>query len=292
MKADGRLVILAGGISSRMKKSVAPQLAEDASLIHDANSKAKSMIGVGEGRRPFLDYLLYNARQAGYADIVIVIGEGDDSVRAYYGEKDRDNDFSGMRISYAVQRIPPGRRKPQGTADALYQGLKSRDDWRRERFTVCNSDNLYSVKALGLMREHRYPGTMIDYDRRGLRFEWSRIERFAVTLKDSEGFLTGIIEKPSEDQIRAATGRDGFVGVSMNIFDLQFDVILPFLERVPLHPERDEKELPAAVSMMAREVPRSMYAYPLSEHVLDLTDKNDILPVKEYLETHFAHATL
>ncbi|HUI63467.1 MAG TPA: sugar phosphate nucleotidyltransferase [Bacteroidota bacterium] len=288
---DGRLVILAGGISSRMKKSVAPQLSGENSLVHDADSKAKSMIGVGRDQRPFLDYLLYNAKQMGYMEVLIVIGEGDDSIRNYYGDKDQDNEFSGLRISYAIQRIPADRKKPLGTADALFQGLKAKREWSGTRFTVCNSDNLYSEKALGLMQEHRYSCAMIDYDRHALQFAWSRIERFAVTLKDAEGFLTGIIEKPSEDEIKAATGKNGFVGVSMNIFDLQYDMILPFLEKVPLHPLRSEKELPEAVTMMVREHPKCVFAYPLSEHVLDLTDKNDILPVKRYLEAHFENAT-
>jgi len=290
MTTDGRLVVLAGGISSRMKKSVAPESSADPALIRDAYVKAKSMIGVGREGRPFLDYLFFNARQAGYGDVLIVIGEGDDSIRNYYGHKDEDNEFSGLKISYAIQRIPADRTKPMGTADALYQGLKAKVGWAGKRFTVCNSDNLYSEKALALMREHKYRCAMIDYDRRALQFEWSRIERFAVTVKDGEGFLTGIIEKPSQEQIVAATGRDGFVGVSMNIFDLQYDMIFPFLETVPFHPLRNEKELPEAVTMMVGANPRSLFAYPLSEHVLDLTEKGDILPVQKYLESHFENA--
>jgi glucose-1-phosphate thymidylyltransferase len=287
----GRLAILAGGISSRMKKSNADGAAVDESLISDANNKTKSMIGVGKDKRPFLDYLLYNAREAGYKDVVIVVGERDESIRNYYGPKDRDNDFFGLNISYAIQFIPAGRQKPLGTADALLQGLKAKTDWSGGRFTVCNSDNLYSVKALRTVRLDDHQNVMIDYDRNALQFPWSRIERFAVTLKDDAGYLTDIIEKPTEDEIKSAAGRDGFVGVSMNIFGLQYDMFLPYLERVPPHPVRDEKELPEAVKLMARDRLKSVYTIPLSEHVPDLTDKGDILPVKEYLETHFANST-
>ena len=273
-----------------MKRSVAPEISADPALIRDADVKAKSMIRVGRNGRPFLDYLLFNARQSGYRDILIVVGEGDDSIRNYYGQEDHDNDFSGLKISYAIQQIPAGRQKPMGTADALYQGLKGKSEWAGKRFTVCNSDNLYSETALGLMREHKYRSAMVDYDRRTLQFGWGRIERFAVTLKDGDGFLTGIIEKPSKDQLQAATGRDGFIGVSMNIFDLQYDMIFPFLEKVPFHPLRNEKELPEAVTMMVGAYPQCLFAYPLSEHVLDLTEKGDILTVKKYLETYFENA--
>ncbi len=71
----GRLVILAGGISSRMRKPAEPEVQVDQKLVDEADHKAKSMIGVGRNNRPFLDYLLYNSRQAGYADFLIVIGE-------------------------------------------------------------------------------------------------------------------------------------------------------------------------------------------------------------------------
>ncbi len=286
-----RLAILAGGISSRMKRPAEADIKVDQSLVNDANLKAKSMIGVGNGGRPFLDYLLYNAKQAGYGDILIVIGENDDSIRGYYGKEDRDNDFYGMRISYAAQRIPSGKEKPIGTADALYQGLNSRGDWRGTRFTVCNSDNLYSVNALKMMTRYEYKNAMIDYDREALRFEPSRIERFAVTAKDDDGFLIDIIEKPSASRIKSMKGKNGFIGVSMNIFEFQYDMIHPFLEKVPFDPVRNEKELPTAVKMMVDAHPKSMFAYPLSEHVPDLTSKSDILPVKEYLEKHFANLT-
>ncbi|MGB9591281.1 MAG: sugar phosphate nucleotidyltransferase [Candidatus Kryptoniota bacterium] len=288
---NGKLVILAGGISSRMKKSAAPGTIIDRALISDANEKAKSMIGVGKGHRPFLDYLLYNAREAGYRDVVIVISEKDESIREYYGSSDKSNNFYGLKISYSVQKIPAGREKPLGTADALHVALESMPEWKGERFTVCNSDNLYSQKALKLMLEHNYLNAMIDYDRNALEFDTGRIEKFAVTLKDEENFLLRIIEKPTGEEINQARTSDGTIGVSMNIFSLNRDMIYPFLESVPFHPVRDEKELPEAVNMMVAKYPKSLFCFPLSEHVPDLTAKEDIIPVQRYLENHFSGIT-
>jgi len=288
---NGKLVILAGGISSRMKKSPVPEAIADEELILDANEKAKSMIGVGKGHRPFLDYLLYNARQAGYHDVVIVISERDESIRKYYGQNDKSNEFFGLKISYAVQAIPKGREKPLGTADALRVALDAMPHWNGSRFTVCNSDNLYSQTALKLMLEHHYPNAMIDYDRNALEFEMSRIEKFAVTMKDEEGFLVRIIEKPSESEINQARTSNGVIGVSMNIFSFDRDMIYPFLNSVPFHPVRNEKELPEAVNMMVSKYPKTLYCFPLSEHVPDLTAKEDIVPVQRYLENHFSGIT-
>lgn len=284
---NGRLVILAGGISSRMKKPISENLDVDSKLIKDADEKAKTMIGVGIDYRPFLDYLLFNARESGYKDIVLVISEKDNSIKQYYGDKDQDNQFKGLIISYAVQKIPVGRSKPLGTADALLCGLKSKPEWKGSKFTVCNSDNLYSQKALKLMLNSQYSGALIDYDRDSLEFEHSRIERFAITKKNKEGFLIDIIEKPSTRQIETLKHKYGFIGVSMNIFSLDYNLIYPILEITPIHPIREEKELPEAVKILSKKFENSVFAYPLSEHVPDLTSKSDISEVRKYLEKYY-----
>jgi glucose-1-phosphate thymidylyltransferase len=283
----GRLIILAGGVSSRMKKPAQTNLNIDEYLIEQSEIKTKSMLSVGKNERPFLDYLLYNARQAGYREILIVISEKDNSIRNYYGEKANDNEFEGMNISYAIQKVPDGRIKPLGTADALQQALKAKKGWKGNRFTVCNSDNLYSQKAFKLMLSDEHSNSMIDYNRDAMEFETSKIMKFGVTVKDSEGYLIDIVEKPTDKDLERAKDRNGIIGVSMNIFSLHYDFVLPFLENIPFHPVRNEKELPAAISMMVKEKPKSLFCYPLSEQVVDLTSKEDIPKVKKYLADNF-----
>ena len=170
----------------------------------------------------------------------------------------RGNEFHGMEISYAVQRIPAGRTKPLGTADALLCALRVRSDWRGTTFTVCNSDNLYSRNVLNRLIACGHICALIDYDREALGFEPSRI--------------------------RDSSGR---VGVSMNIFRFAYDTVLPFLEEVPLHPVRMEKELPVAVARMIEKSPRSVLTIPVSEYVPDLTGRGDIAVVQEYMRTHY-----
>jgi glucose-1-phosphate adenylyltransferase len=282
---DRNLVILAGGISSRMKKPAAGPL--DERLLSDVQEKVKTMIGVGRERRPLLDYLLYNAQQAGYRDIVVVVSGFDRSVREHYGPADSGNSYHGLSISYAVQSIPPGRTKPLGTADALLRALYARPDWEGKKFTVCNSDNLYSARALALLLETDADAAMIDYDREALQCDADRVRQFAVLKEDGEGRLEEIIEKPSPEQVARVREAGGRVGVSMNIFRFLYDRILPFLESVPLHPARLEKELPVAVMLMIGEHPGSMIAIPLAEHVPDLTSRDDIHRVREYLEREY-----
>ena len=125
---------------------------------------------------------------------------------------------------------------------------------------------------------------MIDYDRSALQFEESRIQKFAVTKKDEDNFLVDIIEKPSREEIEKVKSENGRIGVSMNIFQFDYDLILPFVKRVPVHPVRLEKELPSAVVMMLAAYSKSMYAFPLCEHVPDLTNRDDIFNIKDYLD--------
>ena len=285
-RGDKRAVILAGGISSRMKNSsVDPRL--DAELVRQAAERTKGMITVGEGGRPFLDYQLNNMKRAGLQDVVIVIAEHDSELRQYYGPKDRDNEFHGIRISYAIQRIPPGRRKPIGTSDALTQALVSRPDWKTGDFIVCNSDNLYSIRSFTMLLESDAPNALIDYDRSGLEFDQTRISHFGITRKDKDGFLVEIVEKPKMEQLESLRSSDGTLRVSMNIFRLNYSMIFGPLRDCPENPVRQEKELVAAVTNMVKANPRSLKALPLKEHVPDLTYKEDILITQEYLRKHF-----
>ena len=284
---DKRAVILAGGISSRMKKStVDPRM--DPELVRQAEERTKGMIEVGEGGRPFLDYLLNNMKHAGLRDIVIVIAEHDTELRQYYGSKDRDNDFHGLRVSYAIQRIPPGRKKPIGTSDALTQALLTRPDWETGDFIVCNSDNLYSIRSLTMLLESDAPNALIDYDRSGLEFDQSRIAHFGITRKDRDGFVVEIVEKPKMEELENLRSSDGTLRVSMNIFRLKYSMIFGPLKDCPENPVRQEKELVAAVTNMVKAHPQSLKALPLKEHVPDLTYKEDIAITREYLKKHFA----
>jgi len=280
------IVILAGGISSRMKKAQDVSAQLDPALRRDAEEKSKSMIGVGGNYRPFLDYLLYNIAAAGYRRVLILIGEKDESIRACYDSARVVAPFRHLNMTYALQPIPAGRTKPLGTADALWHALKATPEWRGKSFTVCNSDNLYSPEALRLMLEDRHEHAMIDYDRAALQFAPERILGFAVLKKDSRGYLVDIIEKPSSAEMHGFAV-DGRIGVSMNIFRLAYDQILPCLEAVPVHPAREEKELPAAVKMLVEKNPQAVFTIPRAEHVPDLTLQSDILPVKEYLRKMF-----
>ena len=286
MSAAETLVILAGGMSSRMKKSMeAEGLSEED--LKQANTANKGMIGIGKGGRPLMDYLLFNTQKAGINNVVIVTGEDNTAVKNQYGQNDRDNDFHELNISYAVQYIPEGRQKPYGTADALQHAFDAYPELKSSTVYVCNSDNLYSQQAFEKLRACKVPNALINYDRDALDFPPERISAFAVTQVDNENYLVNIVEKPPVDEVDQYRDSEGKIRVSMNIFKFDGQMIYPYILNCPVNPVRDEKELPTAILNMTKDNPKSFYCVPHSEHVPDLTEKKDIKIFREYLEKNY-----
>ncbi len=279
------LIILAGGASSRMKKEAKTELSN--MLITQANTRSKSLISIGDTGRPVMDYLLYNAKQAGYTTIYIVIGEKESLMKEFYGDKIKGNEFNGLTINYAIQYVLKDRKKPFGTADALCQAITQYPKLGRETYTVCNSDNLYSEAVLKMLRTSAHKNTFISYDRDALQFSMERIARFALVSLDEEGFLKDIIEKPSIEESLLYKDKSGKFRVSMNIFKFNGMMFKDYVINCPINEKRNEKELPTALLNMAKEHPKSIMGIPVSEHVPDLTSKEDIAILKEYIENNY-----
>jgi glucose-1-phosphate adenylyltransferase len=280
------LIILAGGASSRMKKQVTVNdLSEEE--IAQANERSKGLIGVGPNGRPLLDYLLLNAKRAGYKNIYIIIGEQGDLFKEFYGSENKNNDFHGLTISFAIQYIPEGRTKPFGTADALFQAVEQYPELNSQYYSVCNSDNLYSAKALYALRETASPNAFISYNRDALEFPLERISRFAIAKLDKTNCLVDILEKPTADILDSYRDSEGILRVSMNAFKFDGAILYPYLKNCPVNPERDEKELPTVLLNSLKEDGNTALGIPFSEHVPDLTAKEDIAEVKEYLKKNY-----
>lgn len=283
------LIVLAGGLSSRMKS----KRGDDQTNINDireAEKKDKGVIGVGPAGRPLLDYLLWNARQAGFEEVVLVTRSENSGIKAHYGKADHNNDFHGLDISYAIQHIPEDRVKPFGTSDALLQAMDQYPGFMDKSFVVCNSDNLYSAKALEQIRKFQSRNAWVDYNRDKLGFAPERIAGFAVTSIDADNYLLDIIEKPNSEQVASVSDAHGRVGVSMNLWKLSGPQIYSFLKDCPVSLERDEKELPQAILAMARSNAKSVQALKMEEVVPDLTEKKDIARVREFLFKEYGEA--
>jgi len=272
------LIILAAGLSSRMKKSVSSKNLSKRS-IEQANSRDKGLIGIDKNGRPLIHYLLINAKSAGFKVIYLVIGQNSDSFKSYFDE----NKYDGLDIEFAVQYLEKNKLKPSGTADALFQAITQFPILKSSNFCVCNSDNLYSAKALRSIRSTSFSNAFISYDKSFLNFSSEKVSSFSILKLNKNGYLVNILEKPTTKDFDLFKDNGGKIRVSMNLFKFNGSVFYDYLKNCPFDVLRNEKELPTAVLNLAKDQPSSVYGIPFEEHVPDLTSKDDIIVLNKLL---------
>ena len=272
------LIILAAGLSSRMKKSVSSKNLSKRS-IEQANSRDKGLIGIDKNGRPLIHYLLINAKSAGFKTIYLVIGQNSDSFKSYFDE----NKYDGLDIEFAVQYLEKNKVKPSGTADALFQAITQFPILKSSNFCVCNSDNLYSAKALRSIRSTSFSNAFISYDKSFLNFSSEKVSSFSILKLNENGYLVNILEKPTTKDFDLFKDNGGKIRVSMNLFKFNGSVFYDYLKNCPFDVLRNEKELPTAVLNLAKDQPSSVYGIPFEEHVPDLTSKDDIIVLNKLL---------
>jgi len=270
------LLIMAGGASSRMKRSI-----HNSTLTKEQKEKAlhvhKSLIPLGKEQKPLLYHLISNAVAAGYTDVFLITSPQNQAFKDYVGTGQTENVYAGAKIHFAIQQLKEGHEKPLGTADAVLQALDQYPELLEQTFAVCNGDNLYSKEAFKILLDQRKaPHALISYARSGLQFSNERIQKFAVLDIDDEGFLNDIIEKPDSSTVEQYKDITGEIFVSMNIFSFLGNALYPFLESCPIHPERKEKELPEALRRLTAKIPKQIQCFGRKEHLLDLTAAEDI----------------
>ena len=273
------LLIMAAGASSRMKSSVAKNIG--AAATQQANTRTKGLIEIGEDGKPLLYYLLRNAQEAGYKTIYLITAADASFFRSTIRSLPN---LDQLHFVFVTQHIPHGRTKPLGTADAVFQALEQFPVLQKNRFSVCNSDNLYSVNVFRRLRSIVQGSGLIAYDSKSLNFTKEKIAGFALLLFDTDFYLQNIVEKPTAVDLKNAAVEHGSVYISMNAFTFDGNVLYSFLSDCPIHLDRDEKELPTALLHMIQEHPRSVKGIPMQEHVPDLTTKKDLLLLAHYLK--------
>ena len=272
------LIILAAGLSSRMKKSVSNKNLSKHS-IEQANSREKGLIGIDKNGRPLIHYLLINAKSAGFKVIYLVIGQNSNRFKSYFNE----NKYDGLDIKFPVQYLDKNKVKPSGTADALFQAVTQFPILKSSNFCVCNSDNLYSAKALRSIRSTSFSNAFISYDKSYLNFSSEKVSSFSILMLNDNGYLVNILEKPTTKDFDLFKDSGGKIRVSMNLFKFNGSVFFDYLKNCPFDKLRNEKELPTAVLNLAKDKPSSVYGIPFEEHVPDLTSKDDIIILNKLL---------
>jgi glucose-1-phosphate thymidylyltransferase len=259
-----KIVVLARGLGSRMRRSeTAAGINGRQAAMADAGIKA--MIPIG---RPFLDYVLSAAADAGFRHVCLVIGPEHSAIREYYGGQ------TAQRLDFAFAC----QTEPKGTADAVAAAREFAD---REPFAVINSDNFYPVEALrGLREQSGCAAALFERDAMlaGGNVPAERIKRFAVAKIDPLGRLERILEKPDEAALAALPKP---LWVSMNCWRFGPSI---FEACGAIRPSpRGEYEITDAVQHAISKLGETFAAVKIRAPVLDLTSRDDIASVAALL---------
>jgi glucose-1-phosphate thymidylyltransferase len=233
-----------------------PELSPEQESIAKAGIKA--LMPVGDGH-VLLDLLVENLRNAGFAQICLVIGPEHDLIRDHCEKL-------GLRIDFRVQE------EPLGTADAVLASESFVGTG--ELFAVVNSDNLYPADCLQTLRQRGEQG-LLAFERAALiaksNIPEERIAKFATVEIRSDGYLLRITEKP------AAVDEKSYVSMNAWLFSSAiFDACRAIEPSV-----RGELELTSAVQYSIDKLGERFAAIPVAAGVLDLSSRSDVSALVE-----------
>jgi glucose-1-phosphate adenylyltransferase len=107
-----RILILAGGVASRMKKAT-ENVSIEKKLIEQADTLTKGMIGVGKAGKSLIDYQLFNAHLAGFEEVLLLLHPSDDFTQTYYENQMRTNAVWGINCCFQDNILPKAEQNQQ-----------------------------------------------------------------------------------------------------------------------------------------------------------------------------------
>jgi len=181
----------------------------------------KQLEAIGSNGEIFMDFAIHDATKAGFNKAVIIIKkENEADFRRIVGNRIEDK----IDTSYVFQELPPHRKKPYGTAQAVL----CCKDVVKTPFAVINADDYYGQEAYDKMNKQlstSKDSAMIAYYLKNTLSDSGTVARGICTV-DNDGYLLEVDEQlaiPKENNYPADTI------VSMNFFGLHPD-IFPMLE--------------------------------------------------------------
>ena len=187
MKKKPVLVVMAAGMGSRY-------------------GGLKQIDPVGSHGEAILDYSIYDAHEAGFETVVIIIKE---AIRQDFMDMvDARLQKAPVEIRYAYQElhklpegytVPEGRTKPWGTSHAVLCAKEAIDG---APFAVINADDYYGKSAYKVMfdalsqleDDEKYNYCMVGYEVGKTVTENGSVAR-GVCYADENGYLTEVIER-------------------------------------------------------------------------------------------------
>lgn len=243
----------------------------------------KQIDPVGRHGEAILDYSLYDAYQAGFETVVIIIKKAIakdflDTVGARLAASPLEIRYAYQEVDYlpGQYQVPEGRTKPWGTAHAV---LCAKEQIGGAPFAVINADDYYGKSGFQtifhtlsqLHDDKRYRYTMVSYHLCNTVTENGYVSR-GICTTDQDGNLATIVERTriqlfpqgirfSEDEGKTWQIIDGDTLVSMNLWGFTPSFLTELENRFPIfldktlaeNPVKGEWYLPFAVEELLLE---------------------------------------
>lgn len=225
----------------------------------------KQLDGVGPNGATLMDFSVYDARRAGFTEIVFVIRPDMEESFHVFARR-----YAGVSVRTAHQESAPERAKPWGTAHAVLAARSA----VQGPFTVINADDFYGAEAFVLARGAMKSGLWAALGYRLLDVVPKSGAVSRAMLEVNESFqLVRVTEKHGIE--RRSIIDDGLVSMNMWAFTPKvFETLELGFAGFRRHAKpTDEYLLPDAVNAALNSVP--VVVYPTKGPWLGLTNPGD-----------------
>ena len=144
---------------------------------------------------------------------------------------------------------------------------------------IFNGDNLPPQGAVAHLKATE--AGMLAFAQSHLGLPIERTKAFAIVEGSADAGVHALVEKPSDEDVERLRDEQGEVWVSMNVFRLPYDSLLAGCKSTPIHPERQERELPTAALLAAERNGAKLQWIPCRGAFLDLTHPQDWKALRE-----------
>jgi len=272
----------------------------------------KQIDSVGPNGEIIIDYSLYDAKKAGFEQVIFIIKEENE---LKFEEAIGKRASKILDVKYAFQnltdvpdgyKIPEGRSKPWGTTHAVLSARRLING----PFAAVNADDYYGPESFSLLydflvnpigKENMMPFAMIGYKLGNTLTDYGSVAR-GVCSADDENYLTEISERTNIlketggafyiDENNAKQTLDINSPVSMNMWGFPKDFITEaqkgfsqFLEtELPKNSEKAEYYLPLVVNSLVEAKKASVKILETSDKWYGVTYKEDKPSVSDSLK--------
>ncbi len=233
-----------------IKKIVISAAGHGTRMLELSKDKPKHLIEIKN--RPFLAYLLDNVFEAGYQEIMLVVGYQQDTMKEFVAEYKFKGQSQHIILVSQFEKLGPKEAGTYGTACPL---MCIEEFVKGESFVSLVGDNFYSVEDLRAMNiddEFNYVAAS----------EHQHPEKFGVLITEGE-MLKEIIEKPK-------TFMGNLVNTSLYKFTPAVFEKLPLIKKS----ERGEFEITDVITLLAKD--GKVKVKVIKDHWMDFGRPEDV----------------